>query len=61
MREYGKFENTVEIEAGIVSDRFPGRALGLVPEWCMLHKAELLANWEFAAKKLPLNLISPLE
>jgi len=59
--EYGEFEITVAIEAGIVSGRFPRWALGLALEWCMLHKAELIANWELAAKKLPLNLISPLE
>ena len=59
--EYGEFEITFEIEAGIVSGRFPRRALNLVIEWWMLHKAELLANWELAANKLPLNPILPLE
>ncbi len=59
--EYGEFEITVEIETGIVSGRFPRRALGLVLEWCILHKAELLANWDLATRKLPLNPISPLE
>ncbi len=59
--EYGEFEMTVEIETGIVSGRFPRRALGLVLEWCILHKAELLVDWDLAARKLPLNRISPLE
>ena len=59
--EYGEFEIIVEIETGIVSGRFPRRALGLVLEWCILHKAELLANWDLAMRKLPLNPISPLE
>lgn len=59
--EYGEFEITVGIESGIVSGRFPRRAIGLVLEWCMVHKAELLADRELAAKKLPLNPISPLE
>nr|WP_264300981.1 DUF4160 domain-containing protein [Desulforhabdus sp. TSK] len=61
MLDYGEFEITVEIETGIVSGRFPRRALGLVLEWCMLHKAELIANWDLAASRLPLNPISPLE
>jgi hypothetical protein len=59
--EYGEFEITVEVETGIVSGRFPRRALGLVLEWCMLYKAELLGNWDLATRKLPLNPISPLE
>ena len=59
--EYGEFEITVEVESNIVSGRFPRRALGLVLEWCLLRKAELLANWELAERKLPLNPIDPLE
>jgi hypothetical protein len=59
--EYGEFEITVEIESGVVSGRFPRRALGLVLEWCVIHKAELLADWALAAEKLPLNPILPLE
>jgi hypothetical protein len=59
--EYGEFEITVEIERGVVSGRFPRRALSLILEWCLLHKAELLADWELAVQKLPLNPIPPLE
>ncbi len=59
--EYGEFEITVEFERGVVSGRFPRRALGLVLEWCLLHKAELLANWELSTRRLPLNPIPPLE
>jgi len=44
-----------------VSGRFPRRALGLVLEWCVIHKAELLADWALAAEKLPLNPMLPLE
>ncbi len=59
--EYGDFEVTIEIESGIVSGRFPRRALNLVLEWTMLHKEELLKNWELAAMRLQLNQINPLE
>ena len=59
--EYGDFEVTIEIESGIVSGRFPRRALNLVLEWTMLHKEELLKNWELAARRLQLNQINPLE
>ena len=43
--EYGDFEVTIEIASGIVSGRFPRRALNLVLEWSMLHKEELLKDW----------------
>ena len=59
--EYGDFEVTIEIASGIVSGRFPRRALNLVLEWNMLHKEELLKDWELASMKLPLNQIDPLE
>jgi hypothetical protein len=59
--EYGDFEVTIEIESGTVSGRFPRRALNLVLEWTMLHKEELLANWELASRRLPLKEIEPLE
>lgn len=59
--EYGDFEVIIEIESGIVSGRFPRRALNLVLEWTMLRKEELLTNWELASKRLPLNQIEPLE
>jgi hypothetical protein len=37
------------------------RALGLVLDWAELHRDELLANWELARQRLPLNQIAPLE
>jgi hypothetical protein len=58
---YGEFEITIEIEKGVVSGRFPRRALGLVLEWLLLHKKELLADWALAVAKLPLDPIPPLE
>jgi len=58
---YAEFEITVEIERGVISGRFPRRALSLVLEWCLLHKAELLSDWRLAAGNLPLNSIAPLE
>ena len=41
---YGDFEITVEIDTGVVSGRFPRRALTHVVEWTELHRDELLAN-----------------
>jgi hypothetical protein len=58
---YGGFEVTVEIETGNVQGSFPPRALSHVQEWCQLHKAELLADWELARRSEPLRRIEPLE
>ena len=59
--EYGEFEITLEIESGVITGKFPRRALNLVLEWYALHKDELAENWQLARQKLPLNPISPLE
>lgn len=59
--EYGEYEITVEIQTGIVSGRFPRRALSAVLDWCVMHKDELMENWKFAERKLPLKPIEPLE
>jgi hypothetical protein len=59
--EYGEFEITVEIESGVVTGKFPRRALHLVLEWYTLHKDELAADWRLAQQKMPLKPINPLE
>ena len=59
--EYGEYEVTVDIEAGVVTRKFPGRALAAVLEWYVLHKDELMANWEAAMNRKPLSGIAPLE
>lgn len=58
---YGEYEITVNILTGVVSGRFPRRALRHVLEWYELHQRELLENWELAQQRLPLNKIPPLE
>ena len=59
--EYGEYEITVEIITGVVSGKFPRRALNAVMEWYELHKDELLKDWSLAEQRKPLNLIEPLE
>jgi hypothetical protein len=59
--EYGDYEISVEIETGIVTGRFPPRALRAVMEWRNAHTVELLEDWSLAARKLSLNPIAPLE
>ncbi len=59
--EYGEYTITVEIESGIVDGKFPRRALNAVLEWYVLHKEELIKDWELAINRKPLNKIQPLE
>lgn len=59
--EYGEYEITVDIESGIVTGKFPRRALNIVLEWYALHKGELAEDWQRARQKLPLTPINPLE
>ncbi len=54
-------EVSIEINRHIVHGEFPRRALRLVLEWAELHEAELLENWDLAARGEPLKPIAPLE
>ena len=58
---YAEFEITVGITDGLVTGRFPRRALVLVLEWWELHRQALLRNWERARALAPLEPIPPLE
>lgn len=58
---YGEYEVTVDVETGVVHGRFPKRALRLVLEWLDLHKDDLMANWQRARERRPLQDIEPLE
>ena len=59
--DYGDYTITVEIETGVVQGKFPRRALNAVLDWYVLHKDELLEDWNLAQSKKPLNKIEPLE
>ncbi len=59
--EYGEYTITVEIETGVVQGKFPRRALNAVLDWYVLHKDELIEDWELVKEKKPLNKIEPLE
>ncbi|MFN0056643.1 MAG: DUF4160 domain-containing protein [Planctomycetales bacterium] len=59
--EYGEHEVTVEISTGLVTGRFPRRALSAVLDWYVIHQADLLENWERARQEVPLQPIEPLE
>ena len=57
----GEHAIAVEIETGVVSGRFPPRALGLVLEWRHRHVEALRDNWVRAAARHPLYAVPPLE
>jgi hypothetical protein len=60
--EYG--ENTALIDMrnlSLFAGRLPPRALGLVMEWALLHREELLADWDRARLQQELLKIAPLE
>jgi hypothetical protein len=52
---YGEYEITVEVESGIVTGKFPKRALAAVLEWHGIH------NWQKAVNRENLEAIPPLE
>lgn len=59
---YGDRKALVAIDPPTLLDgALPPRSLGLVTEWALLHRAELLANWERAREAQPLEPIAPLE
>ena len=58
---YGEFEATIDISTQLViKGELPRRALELVQEWAMIHRAELLDNWRLCREKAPPGKIEPL-
>ena len=44
----------------VLDGKIPPRAFGLVKEWALLHKDELLKDWELARSAQTLEKIEPL-
>lgn len=59
--DYGDYRISVEIQTGVVTGRFPRRALKAVMEWRDLNVDRLQEDWELAENHEPLNKIPPLE
>jgi hypothetical protein len=45
----------------VLGGRLGPRVMGLVVEWALRHRDELLDNWRLASENAPLNRIAPLE
>jgi hypothetical protein len=58
---YGEFEVAVTIADGVVTGRFPRRALLQVLSWAEMHEAELHANWELLRAGEAPRRIPPLD
>lgn len=59
---YGEHSAVMEIETLRVREgRLPRRALGLVVEWAIEHREELLEDWQLAQAHQPLRRVAPLE
>jgi len=60
--QYGEYNCCIDIHTLVVIDGYlPARALGLVVEWAILHKEELVVNWHLMKQKKTLSKIAPLQ
>ena len=60
--QYGEFDCSIEIQSlSVIEGNLPARALGLVIEWAILHKDELMANWRKVERQELLQKIEPLK
>ena len=60
--KYGEYECCIDIRTlGVIEGYLPARVLGLVVEWAILHKEELLDNWCNVEQKRALSKIAPLQ
>ena len=53
-------EVIVNIETGATTGEMSHRALQMLNEWREQHRQELLANWNRARQRIPLEPIPPL-
>lgn len=59
--EYEGYEALISIYTlGVIAGQLPPRAMGMVSEWAVIHRDELLADWLKSSKLEPLEKIAPL-
>jgi hypothetical protein len=59
--EYAEHEARIAIESlTVLSGTLPPRAMGLVAEWSVLHRQELLELWERAKRHEAFGRLDPL-
>jgi Domain of unknown function (DUF4160) len=58
---YGEFEATIDLRTlDVLHGELPSRALSLVGEWAMIHREELLKDWELCRENALPTKIDPL-
>ncbi|MEW6425665.1 MAG: DUF4160 domain-containing protein [Bacillota bacterium] len=59
---YSNFSALLEISQGnMIAGSFPKEIKGKIKKWTVLHKEELMNNWQKAQKGEKLQKIKPLE
>jgi hypothetical protein len=59
---YGEQRALIGIQSlSLLEGNLSPRLLGMVIEWALLHRQELMDNWELARRQQPLRAIEPLE
>ena len=59
---YGGDQALVDIQMlQVLAGRLAPRIVGLVVEWALHHREELLEDWRLAGEGAPLNRIAPLQ
>ncbi len=60
--EYAGEQAVVRIDTlEVVKGHLPRRAMALLAEWTLLHRAELQENWARSERGEPLSPVEPLE
>lgn len=60
--EYGEYKTVIDIHTlALIGGQMSPRALGMVIEWGLQYRKELLGLWELAARLDPLHKLPPLE
>jgi hypothetical protein len=58
---YGEWEASISITTlEMIAGDLPVRAIRLVRQWALLHRDELLSNWERAQRQEAVERIDPL-
>jgi len=59
---YGGNQALVDIQTlQLLAGHLAPRIIGLVVEWALQHREELLEDWQLASQSAPLNRIAPLQ
>ena len=57
---YQGYNGVFNLDGELIEGDMPGKQKKLIAAWAVIHKDELIANWELAMSEQPLYKISPL-